>query len=182
MQNTALILIDFQKAFQNPAWGERNNPQAEENAQSLRAAAHAKGMPVYIVRHDSMETDSSLHPSHAGNALMDWAEPLANETLIVKNVNSALIGTMLDVYLRQAGTTQLIIAGLVTDHCVSTTTRMASNMGYQVLLASDATATFERTTSLGAHFTAEQMHAINLASLDGEFATVLTTSEIIAKL
>jgi nicotinamidase-related amidase len=71
---------------------------------------------------------------------------------------------------------------LTTDHCVSTTARMAGNFGFETWFMADATATFDRTGPDGRHYTAEQMHDAALASLHGEFATVVWSNEVLAAL
>jgi nicotinamidase-related amidase len=74
------------------------------------------------------------------------------------------------------------MVGLTTDHCVSASTRTAADLGFEVTLISDATATFERRGFNGVHYSAEEMHNINLVSLDGEFCTVRSTSETLQQI
>jgi nicotinamidase-related amidase len=73
-----------------------------------------------------------------------------------------------------------VIAGISTNHCVSTTTRMAGNLGFTTWVVSDATATFDRVGPDGINYSAEQIHAIALSDLHGEFATVVDTQTVIA--
>lgn len=175
----ALILIDVQMGFQDPSWGKRNNPEAEANILKILHHWRATGQPVIHIRHDSASPDSALHPSQEGNALQPKTAPIAGEKLFSKSVNSAFIGTDLESYLHDQKISDLVIVGLTTDHCVSTTTRMAGNLGFQVKLVADATATFDRSDRSGANYDAETIHRIHLASLDGEFCTVVTTGQVI---
>ncbi len=179
MIKSALLLIDVQKGFDNPAWGQRNNPRAESNISALLAAWREHAAPIIHVKHCSVSPRSPLHPDQPGNAYKDEASPLAGEPEFTKTVNSAFIGTGLEDYLHNAGLDSLVIVGLTTDHCVSTSTRMAGNLGFDVTLVSDATATFERDDTNGQHISAEDIHRVNLASLNGEFCKVKTTGEIL---
>ena len=181
MKQTALLIIDVQQGMDDPSWGRRNNPQAEANMARLLAAWRARDLPVIHVRHNSTRPDSPLRPERAGNAYKDEVRPFPGEQEFTKTVNSAFIGTGLEASLREQGITALVVVGLTTDHCVSTSVRMAGNLGFQVTLAGDGTAAFEREYE-GVHYTAEQMHQVNLASLDGEFCTVRTTNEIVRAL
>ena len=121
---------------------------------------------------------SLLHDTNVGNEFKDLVSPIKGEPIIKKNVNSAFIGTDLKEQLDNAKITKLVIVGLTTDHCVSTTTRMAGNLGYETYLVSDATATFNKKGIDGQNYSAELIHDTALASLNQEFATIVTTDFI----
>jgi len=180
-ETPALILIDIQKGFDYvPYWGrERNNPDAEPNAAALLTHWRACNMPVFHVQHCSVNPESPLHESNAGNKFKDMVLPCEGEVVVKKSVNSAFIQTPLSNLLDQAGIRKVVIAGLTTDHCVSTTTRMAGNFGYQTYVVSDATATFNKTGANGQNYPAAVIHETALASLNNEFATVITTALMI---
>ena len=179
MSQIALLSIDFQKGFDDPMWGVRNNPNAEENMALLLAQWRDKGLPVIHVIHCSVEKNSPLRPEFFGNECKDEVQPIQGEKILTKTVNSAFIGTGLEQQLIKDGITSLVIAGLTTDHCVSSSTRMAGNLGFEVRLVSDATATFDRRGEDGIHYSADQIHKVHLASLHGEFCTVLTSKEVL---
>jgi nicotinamidase-related amidase len=173
----ALILIDIQNGFDDIAYwgGERNNPDAENNASELLKIWRDNNLPVFHIKHCSSIATSLLNETHEGNAFKDIVKPMDGEPIIKKNVNSAFIGTNLKEQLDQAGISKLVIVGLTTDHCVSTSTRMAGNFGYETFLVSDATATFNKKGVDGKNFSAELIHETALASLNNEFATIVTT-------
>jgi len=178
----ALILIDIQQGFDAPVWGARNNPDAEARAGRLLAHARAQGWAVFHIRHLSVMPGSPL--AGPGTAFKPEVAPRPDEAVIDKSVNSAFIGTDLEERLRAAGLTDLVICGLTTPHCVSTTTRMAANLGFSVRLAHDACAAFAGnadTSWSGAPAPApEAIHAAALDHLHGEFAAVLSTGAILS--
>ncbi|MEA5450256.1 cysteine hydrolase family protein [Leptolyngbya sp. CCNP1308] len=178
----ALLVIDVQKGLDDPVWGQRNNPQSEANIARLLAEWRDRSLSIVHMRHCSVMPHSPLRPELPGNAYKTEARPLPGEMEFTKTVNSAFIGTGLEPYLRAQGITALVVAGLTTDHCVSTSVRMAANLGFEVTLVTDATATFERRGHDGTHYAAEAMHAIALASLHGEFCTVQTTEQVLRSL
>ena len=180
LDNPALILIDIQKGFQDVAYwgGDRNNVNAEEKAGKLLEIWRSKKLPIFHVQHCSSNSNSILHETNRGNEFQDVVKPLKSEIIIKKNVNSAFIGTNLKELLDNAKITDLVIVGLTTDHCVSTTTRMAGNFGYNVYLVSDATATFNKEGINGELFSAELIHQTALASLNEEFAQVVNSDFI----
>lgn len=181
--NAALIIIDVQQGFDDQQyWGRRNNPAAEANVARLLQAWRQSGRPVFHVQHLSREPGSPLRPDAPGCDFKDEVRPLNGEPIIQKHVNSAFIGTDLEDQLRRRRIDTVVITGLTTNHCVSTTTRMAGNLGFKTYVVSDATATFDRLGPDGRLFPAEQVHDVSLASLHGEFATVTTTAEVLSRL
>jgi nicotinamidase-related amidase len=180
--STALLVVDVQQGLDDPRLGARNNPQAEQRIADLLATWRATGRPVIHVQHLSLEPHSTLREDAPGHAFKAEALPLSGEPVFRKHVNSAFIGTELEAYLRSHGIGALVVAGLTTDHCISTTVRVAGNLGFSVTVAEDATATFERRGPDGARYDADLIHRVELASLHGEFATVRSTRDILADL
>ncbi|KAM5432010.1 hypothetical protein MferCBS31731_007680 [Microsporum ferrugineum] len=191
---TVLLVIDNHAAFDNEAyWGKRSNPQYKENVTALInafRAAHTKSPHIEIVHvgHSSTNVKSVLHPDHpdGGPAFYPFTEPTAGELVIWKNVNSALVGTDLEKTLRAKGVRQLLILGLTAEHCVSTTTRMAANLGVtnapdgkvggRVILVEDATASFA-----SGRFDADTVHGVSVATLE-EFAEIVKTADVLKDL
>jgi nicotinamidase-related amidase len=180
--NAALLVIDVQQGFHDPRWGQRNHPEAESRVAALLAAWRAAARPLFHVRHASPSPNGAFRRDAPGFRFKPEAAPLDGETVITKEVNSAFIGTDLERRLREGGIDTLVLCGLTTDHCVSTTARMAGNLGFTVVVVEDACATHERTGPDGSHFTAAQMHASALASLHGEFARVASSAEVLGAL
>ena len=176
----ALLLVDVQQGLDDPRWGTRNNPEAEQRIADLLTGWRTAGRPVIHAQHLSLEPQSPLRQDRPGHVFKPEARPAAGEPVFQKHVNSAFIGTGLEAYLRTHGIEELVVAGITTDHCVSATVRMAGNLGFAVTVVEDACATFERQGPDGACYSADLMHRVTLASLHGEFATVRSTREVLA--
>jgi nicotinamidase-related amidase len=181
----ALLLVDLQNAIDDPAWrkyGERNNLGAEQNIADLLRAWRAQQAPILHIRHDSTEPGSTYRPGQIGNEFKAFATPQEGEPVIAKKTNSAFIGTALEATFRAAGHKSLVVCGVITNNSVEATVRMAGNLGFNTFLVSDACYTFARPDWDGRLRTAEEVHAMSLANLDGEYCRVITTTDALALL
>ena len=180
----ALILVDIQKGFNDIKYwgGSRNNPDAEHNASLLLEEWRAKKLPLFHIQHCSSNPQSILHETNVGNEHKDEVKPNPGETIIRKNVNSSFIGTDLKEKLDAKGINTLVIVGLTTDHCVSTTARMAGNYGYKTIVVADACAAFAKKGINKEWYEAETIHFVALAHLKDEFAEILNTADILDQL
>ena len=181
MSGEALLVIDVQRAFDEPGWGSRDNPACEENIVRLIDDFRRRGEAVVFVRHDSTEPGSTLRPGQPGHAFKDVVsgEP---DLLVTKSVNSAVLGDQdLDGWLKERGIDRVAVCGITTNHCCETTARMGGNLGYDVDFVIDATAAFDMTGPDGETFDAETVARMTAANLDGEFATVVKTDDYLAR-
>lgn len=179
--DAALLIVDLQKAFDDPRYRPRNNPEAEANVARLLAAWRETGRPVIHVQHLSREAGSPYRPGQPGCDFKDEVRPQAGELVIQKSTNSAFVDTGLGPYLEDKGIRTLVITGVATNNCVEATARMAGNLGYETYVVADATATADRTDLAGRVWRAAEIQALTLANLQGEYATVATTEEILAR-
>ncbi|UNU73621.1 cysteine hydrolase [Moraxella nasovis] len=182
--NPALLLIDLQQGFnQSNHWGgNRNNHNAETVCYQLLSKWRENNLPIIHIRHASTDMNSPLHPDNPGFEFMELTKPIKDELIITKNVNSGFIGTNLQQILNAQNIKVLVIVGLTTDHCVSTTTRMAGNFGFKTYVVEDATATFDKIGIHGEKYDAQTIHLTALASLHKEFATVICSDDLFNRL
>ena len=171
----ALLVIDVQKGFDDlEYWGPRNNPDCEANIAALLARWRETNRPVVFVRHDSDEAQSPLRPGQSGNSFKDvvTGEP---DVLVTKQTNSCFYGDPdLHQWLQGREINRLYLCGITTNHCCETTARMGGNLGYDVNFVIDATHTFDR-----GDLTADQIAHATAVNLNGEFATIVATAEVL---
>ncbi|MEO1404485.1 MAG: cysteine hydrolase family protein [Cyanobacteria bacterium J06635_1] len=177
--DTVLIIIDVQKAIDHPSWGRRNNPQAEANLERLLAKWRRTERPIVHVRHLSTESNSTYRPGQEGCDFKNVVFPQKGEKVIDKHVNCAFIGTDLEHWLRDRDYHTLVIAGVITNNSVEATVRVAGNLGFDAYVVSDATATFDKRDLDGNLHPAEVVHALSLANMQGEYATVIDTDSLL---
>jgi nicotinamidase-related amidase len=174
-----LLLIDLQKAIDDPSWGERNNPEAEKQIAMLLEFWRVNKMPLLHVRHMSTNPNSTYWPGQPGNEFKSECAPLPGEPVLEKSTNSAFVGTNLEKDLRGRGLNELVLVGVITNNSVEATARMAGNLGFRTIVASDGTFTFGRNDFNGKWHSAEDVHALSLANLQGEYAEVFTVRQIL---
>jgi len=176
-----LVPVDVQRGFDDDRWGTRNNPDAERHVAELVDGFRANDRPVVHVRRDSTEPGSPLRSDRPGHAFKPGAEPLEDEPVVTKRVDGAFLGTDLAERLRDRGVERPVFVGFTTDHSVSTTARLAENLGFSPYVVEDATVTFDRELD-GTRYVAEQNHRLALAQLSGEYATVVEAATVLAAL
>lgn len=177
MPATVLVVIDMQVGMTWPSSGTRNNPDAERVIARLLATWRAKGQPVIHVRHISRTPGSPFWPGQAGVDFQPALQPLNTEYVVEKNVPDAFVNTGLERWLHARGYGDLVIVGVSTNNSIESTARTAGNLGFKVAVLSDATFAFAKTDFNGTPRTAEDVHAMALSNLHGEFATVIQASE-----
>jgi nicotinamidase-related amidase len=176
---TALVVVDVQESFRNRSyWNERDVPAFVERLQALIDGAKAQGIPLVRVFHVEDEGVFSLR---SGNVRVLEGVRMEPDARFKKRCHSALVGSGLDVWLVQQGIRRLIVSGIRTEQCCETTTRHASDLGYEVDFCTEATLTWEMTDRRGRVWAPEEIKARTELVLDGRFATVVTVEEALAR-
>jgi nicotinamidase-related amidase len=175
----ALVIIDFQKAIDDPKWGRRNNPEAEARTAELLGVWRATGRPVVHVQHLSREADSPYHPGQPGCDFKEALRPGPGEILVQKQTNNAFLDTGLEASLRDRGVDAVVVTGVLLHNSVEATVRMAGNLGFETWLVEDATASVDVVDLSGRRWPAEDVHALSLALLSGEYAEVVSTQDVL---
>ena len=179
MLSTALIVVDMQRGMRAPEAGSRNNPGAEKAIASLLAAWRAHNAPVVHIRHISRTSGSPFWPGQPGVEFQADLAPLDAEHVVEKNVPDAFINTGLERWLRVRGIDSVAIVGVSTNNSVEATARTAGNLGFRTLVVADATFAFAKRDYEGVQRSAAEVHAMALANLDREYATIVKTAGLI---
>jgi nicotinamidase-related amidase len=178
LDRAVLLPIDMQQAFDAPPWPRRWNDKVDENGIALLQEWRAAGRPIIHVRHDSVHPGSTLAPGSPGNAHRPGFRPLDGEPLVIKSVNSAFIGTDLDLRLKRLGAKHVVTFGISTDMCVSTTVRTGANLGWDMILVPDACDCFDLPDGQGGTIKAEDVQRAHVATLAYEFARIMNTADL----
>jgi len=175
----ALIVIDMQRGMKKPDAGERNNLGAERNIQSLLVAWRRAGWPVASVRHISRIQGSPFWPGRPDAEFQPELAPLDSEHVVEKSVPDAFIHSGLERWLHVRGIRSVALVGVSTSNSVESTARTAGNLRFNTIVISDATFTFAKKDYAGVQRSAEEVHAMSLANLDGEYASIMSTADAI---
>jgi nicotinamidase-related amidase len=181
--NPALLLIDLQNdyfpggAMELPASSEAGN-----RAAALLGAFRRRGLPVIHIQHLATRPGATFFlPGTPGAAIQPGLQPEDGEAHFTKHFPNSFRETPLLEHLQERGVKVLVIAGMMTQMCIDTTTRAAADLGFACRLAHDACAAQAQTFG-GITVPAQQVHAAFLAALQGAFAQVSSVDEILAAL
>lgn len=176
MATTALIVIDVQESFRHTRyWSESDLPTYLDRQQALIDGCAAQGVPVIQIFH--VEGDGPFsHASGNIKALSDIS--IKPDVTFHKHHHSAFAGTPLAAWLTARGIGRIIVSGIRTEQCCETTTRHASDSGFEVDYVSEATLTFPMTHARsGRTYTPQEIRERTELVLEGRFARVLTVAD-----
>jgi nicotinamidase-related amidase len=172
----ALLIIDMQQGMASTAAGPRNNPEAEAHIARLLGAWRQAGATIVHIRHISRNPGSLFWPGQSGAEFQPALAPLDHEHVVEKNVPDAFINGGLERWLRVRGIDRLVITGVSTNNSVEATARSAGNLGFRTFVVADACFAFDKVDYAGTQRNAAEVHAMSLANLDGEYATIIDTA------
>jgi nicotinamidase-related amidase len=180
---TALLVIDVQESFRQRVadWQATANPAVVERVGRLVAAARAAGHLVVWVQHVEPGSAGVFDPDNGFVRPIDPLQPADGEPLIRKTSINAFTTTNLQQLLTVHGVRDVLVCGIRTEQCCETTARVASDLGYEVRFVLDATTTsgIDATAGLPALSGAEIMARTGAVLLAREFATIVTTDEVV---
>ncbi len=176
---SALLVVDMQVGMTWPHPATRNNPAAEQVIARLLQTWRENGGPVVHIRHISRTPGSPFWPGQPGVEFQPALAPLATEHVVEKNVPDAFINTGLERWLHARAIPSVVIVGVSTNNSVESTARTAGNLGFKTFVVADATFAFERPDFHGVLRSAEDVHAMALGNLDGEYATVIHAGQVV---
>lgn len=175
----ALIVIDQQKGIEHPKLGTRNNPGAEAVILSMLSLWREMNWPIFHVKHKSKQRESVFWPEQEGFEFKKEFQPLMGEKVIEKSVPCAFVNNSLENELRNLGINEVVIVGVATNNSVEATARTGGNLGFKVYVVENACFTFAKQDYFGTARSAEEVHAMSLANLHGEYATVISSEQFV---
>ena len=182
---SCLVLIDIQESFrQRPYFTGRDVPDYLAAQNALIDAAQKHGVPIVRIFHvDGPKTAQNAFAIESGYVRpLEGLTPVEAAATFHKSRHSALVGTGLDVWLTQNGIGRLVVTGIRTEQCCETTTRHASDLGFQVDYVTDATLTFDMQHEDGSPLPAADIKARTAAVLKDRFARICTVPQAIDRL
>lgn len=183
-----LLLIDLQQGMIDgaPEWGPRSTPHLTTNVSQLLHFWRSHNWPVLHVQHDDAADPNNIINANYPETFKIHASaaPIKDEPVFVKNVGSPFVGTELPDALEKLGTKgkrKIYVAGMDSSQCINSTTRGGSDLGYEIVVVSDACAGYGMEDLKGMPVDAETAHEMALSMLLG-YAKVRTTDEVLKEL
>lgn len=177
----ALIVIDQQKGIDHPKLGARNNLGAEVEILDMLSLWRKKSWPIFHIKHRSKQRESVFWPEQEGFEFKEEFQPLEGERVIEKSVPCAFTNSSLASELRNLGINEIAIVGVATNNSVESTARTGGNLGFTVYVIESACFTFAKSDYFGTDRSADEVHAMSLANLHGEYATVINCAQFVEK-
>jgi nicotinamidase-related amidase len=178
-KTTALVVIDFQNEYFTGKMPIPDGKQALRNTKRLLELADKEKMPVFMVQHVTPAGSAVFAADGESVKFHPDMQPRATDIVLQKNTVSVFASTDLDKRLKAAGIKTVIFAGLMTHACIAGAARDAVPLGFQVVVASDATATRTITRANGDTIDKDALHRAALAEVEDTFGDVLTTADIL---
>jgi nicotinamidase-related amidase len=176
--DTALVVVDVQESFRHRTyWDAAEVPAFLGRLQQLIDGAVIRRVPVVQVFHAEDDGPFSMT---SGHVVTLSGLTIAPDAVFHKRRPSALIGSLLDVWLIKHGIRRLIVSGIRTEQCCETTTRHASDLGYHVDFATEATLTFPMVDRYKRTWTPAEIRARTELVLDGRFARIVNVDQALA--
>lgn len=175
---TALIVVDVQESFRHrPYWSDADVPVFVDRLQALIDGAKARGIPVVQIFHVE---ESGVFSLASGYVTTFHGVSIVPDAQFQKHSHSALVGSGLDVWLVQHGIRRVIVSGIRSEQCCETTTRHASDSGYEVDYVTEATLTFPMTDRRGRVWSSDEIKARTELVLEDRFARIVTVEEALS--
>lgn len=178
-ENAALMVVDVQQVLDDPALGKMNNPGAEQIIIKILERWRRNKLPIFHVKYISPRKTSPFHKDMPGTEIKASVQPLPGEILIIKHFESAFLKTDLEECLREANLHFLVVVGFYTDQCIAATVKVANNLGFNVFVVADATATTGCIGYNGKRYEAEDIHQMTLGSLQRDGIAIIESTALI---
>jgi len=179
--SATLVIIDMQKAMDDPRYGTRGQLDAEANIAALLQHWRELGNPVVHIRDNSLDPESPYAPGKPTHAFKPEVAPLQHEPVVDKNYSNGFVGTDLMQVLEEFGSADLVMCGVHVHKCVESTARMAGNLGFMVFMPEDCVIATDVSDRNGKKWSADEVHALTLAVLDGEFVKVVNSQDLMGE-
>lgn len=176
--NAVLLIIDVQRAMDDPVWGPRNNPGLVSTLQIAVERWRRLGRRVWWIADDSSNSDSPYHPDQPGHEFLPELSPAAGENVVHKRTGSAFAGTDLEQRLHAAGVDTLVVGGFMTNKCVESSVRSAADLGFSVYVLADGTSAVGHEDLRGRWWEAEDVHHMALANMRGPNTRIVQSADL----